>query len=433
MVDKLFKNQKPSQLSSILDPGCGPGDFIDGILRWCHKHEIQIPNITGVELNPKHVKKACEKYQNYECIQIQERDFLLQKGQLYDYIIGNPPYVPITELTKEEKELYRPLFKTARERFDLYLLFFEKAISSLKEGGRLVFVTPEKFTYVKTAKPLRILLKSKYVKELELLDESSFPDLITYPTITTFVNSQMNNSTRIITRDGENKEVKLSSDGTSWLPSFYGNVVIEGNCKLKDVCLRISPGVATGADKIFIRRNEDIPPELRPHAYRTISGRQLFYDQPLIETTDIMLIPYTVNRELIDISELGSFADYLLESENKKRLEERTCTERKPWYAFHETPPLDDILQPKILCKDITLKPDFWIDREGTIVPRHTVYYLIPKNPEKMDEIVAYLKSDDVIGWFFSNCQRAHNGFIRLQSNILKELPIPDMLYAKLI
>ncbi len=37
------------------------------------------------------------------------------------------------------------------------------------------------------------------------------------------------------------------------------------------------------------------------------------------------------------------------------------------------------ILRPKILCKDIGEKPQFWVDRSGQIVPRHSVYYIVPQ------------------------------------------------------
>ena len=42
----------------------------------------------------------------------------------FDYIIGNPPYVPIEGLDEAEKGRYKAAFLTAQGRFDLYLLFF---------------------------------------------------------------------------------------------------------------------------------------------------------------------------------------------------------------------------------------------------------------------------------------------------------------------
>ena len=102
----------------------------------------------------------------------------------------------------------------------------------------------------------------------------------------------------------------------------------------------------------------------------------------------------------------------------------------KPWYAFHETPPLRDILRPKVLCKDIGANPLFVIDRDGYVVPRHSVYYIVPANPERIDDLADYLNSADAASWLRDHCQRAANGFLRLQSHVLKHLPLPESLEA---
>jgi methylase of polypeptide subunit release factors len=63
-------------------------------------------------------------------VEFEERDFLagdmLDVGR-FEYIVGNPPYVPIEGLNGEEKQRYKATFDTAIGRFDLYLLFFERS------------------------------------------------------------------------------------------------------------------------------------------------------------------------------------------------------------------------------------------------------------------------------------------------------------------
>jgi adenine-specific DNA-methyltransferase len=130
----------------------------------------------------------------------------------------------------------------------------------------------------------------------------------------------------------------------------------------------------------------------------------------------------------MDESELQALGYYLRQATIRKRLLERTCVRRKPWYAFHETPPLSEILRPKILCKDITEKPYFWIDRKGALVPRHSVYYIVPEDPAIIERLCEHLNSTEVANWLFEHCQRAANSFLRLQSNILKTIPVPDDL-----
>ncbi|WP_456475625.1 Eco57I restriction-modification methylase domain-containing protein [Candidatus Pyrohabitans sp.] len=431
MVEKLFRDAPPVEGSTLLDPGCGRGAFIEGVIRWCRRYHKPIPQITGIELNPKHVQEAKKKFDSYIEVKIIEGDFLTYKwDEKYGYIIGNPPYVPITNLSREEKARYRRLYKTASGRFDLYLLFFEKALGHLKPDGRLVLITPEKYTYVNTAKPLRLLLKKFYVEEIHMVNERSFGSIVAYPTITTVVNRRDGRTTRIVTRDDVVKDVILSIDGSQWTHLIFGGGEVSYGLKLSDICIRISCGVATGADSVFVVETKKLEEGLKKFAYPTISGKELRPGE-MPEPKYSMLVPYTRDGRLIPEKKLGKLGEYLRRPNNYRKLKARSCVARKPWYAFHETPPMRYILRPKIMCKDITSKPFFVVDETGEIIPRHSVYYIVPKDPLILHELASYLNSPEVSEWLISYCQRAANGFLRLQSHILKNIPVPEDLLKK--
>jgi hypothetical protein len=141
-----------------------------------------------------------------------------------------------------------------------------------------------------------------------------------------------------------------------------------------------------------------------------------------------MLVPYRSDGSLIPESELGALKEFLNDPCRKERLLRRTCVQSRPWYAFHENPPLKDILRPKVLCKDIGAKPVFVIDRKGEILPRHSLYYIVPKDSAVLDELADFLNSHGAARWLADHCQRAANGFLRLQSHVLKELPLTPAL-----
>jgi adenine-specific DNA-methyltransferase len=430
MVARLFRGRVPTNSTTILDPGCGTGVFIDGVLRWCSAAGAALPRITGIESEPGRVREGRTKFRGNPAVRILERDFL--GGALgsarFDFIIGNPPYVPITGLTEEEKASYRATYSTATGRFDLYLLFFEQALRQLKPGGRLVFITPEKFLYVATAAPLRRLLGARRVEELHFLPEDSFEGLVTYPLVTTLVNSAAGGATRVMGRNGARHSVRLPSDGSSWLPIIARAGPSPIGPTLEQAALRVSPGVATGADSVFVRRTSTLEPDLRAFAYPTISGRELEPGSSGYHLKWSMLTPYDHEGHLLPEDQLGALGADLRGGNIRRRLEERTCVARKPWYAFHETPPLADLLRPKILCKDIVANPEFWSDVTGTIIPRHSVYYIVPRDPSKLVELAKYLNSTPAKEWLRSHCQRAANGFLRLQSASLKQLPVPREL-----
>jgi adenine-specific DNA-methyltransferase len=429
MVSLLFRGRRPRTCDQLLDPGCGTGAFVEGIVRWCKSELTDLPSVVGIESEPARAKEAKESFRPYRQVEIRCADFLIQSDKKFDFIIGNPPYVSILGLTECEKRDFRTRYETAHGRFDLYLLFFERALKSLNPGGRMVFITPEKFLYVETAAPLRRLLGGFEIEEIRLEDEHVFNGLVTYPTITVVANRTPSKVTLVRQRDGTKYQCVLSRDGTSWMPLIRGGEEhASRRLALEDVCLRVSCGVATGADAVFVRKTQELEPQLAAFARPTISGRELNLPGEIGETRNSMLVPYTETGSLIDEDQLGVLGDYLRRHSVRGKLLKRTCVRRKPWYAFHETPPLPEILRPKILCKDITQRPHFWIDRAGNLVPRHSVYYVVPNDSAIINPLCAYLNSTEAADWLAEHCQRAANGFLRLQANVLKAMPVPANL-----
>src|SRR5207245_5349301 len=109
---------------------------------------------------------------------------------------------------------------------------------------------------------------------------------------------------------------------------------------------------ATGADKVLVQEATGLEPQLAAFVRPTLAGLELTTPEEIGATKYSMLLPYTEDGALIDEKDLGALGDYLSRPSIRKTLLNRTCVRRKPWYSFHETPPLPEILRPKILCKD---------------------------------------------------------------------------------
>ena len=122
---------------------------------------------------------------------------------------------------------------------------------------------------------------------------------------------------------------------------------------------------------------------------------------------NVMLLPYDENGRLLPEEELGALGGYLRRNDVRRRLLARTCARHKPWYAFHDALVLPEILRPKILFKDIGARPQFWVDWTGDIVPRHSVYYLVPRDAHALPVLLSYLESPAAHEWLNENCQRA--------------------------
>lgn len=432
MVRRLFATETPTSEDQILYPGCGTAPFAAAVERVCDSEGWEYPSGLGIETNPEHLTVARER--ELQHVEFEERDFLAEKmlnAGKFDYVVGNPPYVPIEGLSEDEKQRYKRTFRTAIERFDLYLLFFERSLSMLTTGGILSFVTPEKFEYVDTAAPLRRLLTTSevHVDEIEHIDEDSFTGLVTFPCVTTVRRRENDggaSKTRVTLRDETTHTTMLPEDGTSWASQVRDADLsdMQTGATLADVTERISPGSATGADKIFVMNRNEIPDGVADEWVRpTVSGSQLReFDGPY--TDSVFVCPYRDNGDLADEDTLDTTLDWL--ESHRDRLEDRSCVQKgKTWYAWHENPPMEDLLQPKIVFRDIAEQPRFWLENSGDVVPRHSVYYAVPRDGVPTAELIDHLNSSEARMWMEAHCQKAHNGFYRLQSRVLSDLPVP--------
>jgi len=429
MVRRLFRDDPPAADDRMLYPGCGTAPFPAAVERVCEDEGWPLPAGVGVESDSEHFTEA--RAQGLAHVEFHERDFLINDifdTGPYQYIVGNPPYVPIENLSEEEKEQYRAEFDTAVGRFDLYLLFFEQSLKLLDDDGVLSFVTPEKYEYVNTAEPLRRLLTSDdvHVEEIEHIPEDAFTGLITFPCITTVRRTDTDGETRVTLRDGSTHTTILPG-GDSWASSVRDADLedMQTSAVLGDITERISPGLATGADKVFVMDRDDIPDDIDDRWVRpTVGGSQLReFDGPY--TDSMFVCPYTDDSMLANEDDLGKTLTWL--EEHRNRLEDRSCVKKgKKWYAWHENPPMQDLLQPKIVFRDIAKEPVFWAEDRGDVVPKHSVYYAVPKNGVPMDDLIEYLNSPEARMWMEAHCQKAHNDYYRLQSRVLSDLPVPQ-------
>jgi flagellar motor switch protein FliG len=82
------------------------------------------------------------------------------------------------------------------------------------------------------------------------------------------------------------------------------------------------------------------------------------------------------------------------------------------------------LLKPKILVPDLAKEPAFYLDPTGSIIPRHSVYYIVPKNPQTITQLLHYLNSEEAKRYLRQHSQKAANGYLRLQTHVLEKLPI---------
>lgn len=110
----------------------------------------------------------------------------------FDLIVANPPFLNIRRLAEiydsTARARLRTDFETARGNFDLYVLFIERAMHWLRNGGRAGFITPNKLATLDYAAACRQLLLQRASIEsvLDATEGNWFGDAGVYPYVWVF-------------------------------------------------------------------------------------------------------------------------------------------------------------------------------------------------------------------------------------------------------
>ena len=95
----------------------------------------------------------------------------------FDAVIGNPPYVRPHNIPEETKQYLWKAYKTFVAKSDLYSCFMERAISLVRNGGRLSFIVPKTWTSLESFTKIRLhLLENCLVRVLTQLPKKVFQD-----------------------------------------------------------------------------------------------------------------------------------------------------------------------------------------------------------------------------------------------------------------
>ena len=80
----------------------------------------------------------------------------------FDCVVGNPPYLFITQVPDRDRSYFQDNYRTVTYRFDLYGVFIEKALTGLlRRNGLLGFIIPHTLLSNDSFQALRSLLAAK--------------------------------------------------------------------------------------------------------------------------------------------------------------------------------------------------------------------------------------------------------------------------------
>jgi hypothetical protein len=377
----------------------------------------------------------------------------------FDAVVGNPPYVKIQNIPEHLREYFESTYSVSQGRYDLYGLFVERS-TDISVDSKMSFILPNKFFESDAGKSLReYLLNNNLISEVvDFGINQVFPDVTTY----TCILKTKEDSTEIEYREVDeivessnhlqsiekaivNYET-LDTDGFVFVSEKERNILSkleQKSVKLKDISHKISEGIVTGDNKIFIgeliSKGEDywkvdfgegetkIESEL-VHSLANGDTIKKFSDP----TSDqVILYPYeneddksVILEEDVLKEEYPETYSYL--DSNKERLSSRGSESMNypKWYALWCPREKEIFDSAKILTPDICKGTKFTVDKEGGVYYADTAYGIEVENKEDELSILAQLNSN--LTWFFisNTSSKLRGGFFRFKTAYLEPVPV---------
>ncbi|KAF1086172.1 Modification methylase PaeR7I [Sporotomaculum syntrophicum] len=477
----------------ILDPAVGSGELLNSILELLTQKDILQIEVVGFETNQMALNFTMDrlqrKFPNID-LHLYTEDFLefvlkryekmdqhSSSDEGYDLIIANPPYVRTQILGANQSRLLAQHFKLSG-RVDLYHAFIVGISQVLKAQGVAGIIVSNRFMTTKSGAFVRQLIRDRFnIRYIWDLGDTKIFNAAVLPSVLLLEGC---NSQLVSEKPGFTSIYETNSTSESYAQNPVEALSMEGHVKLEDGrCFlvqhgylnisgprdavwriatktsdswlatvnahtwntfqdigKIRVGVKTCADKVFIRSdwqhffNNERPELLRPLTNHYIARR--FKALELGNKSYQILYPHEVvngKRQAVDLSFYKRDRIYL--EMHRAVLEERkyvTDTGRK-WYEIwvpHDPSAWNNI---KLVFRDISEKPTFWIDQSGSVV-NGDCYWLISKKSDQTDLLwlaVAVGNSTFIETFYdyrFNNKLYAKRR--RFITQYVNEFPLPD-------
>ncbi len=516
-LGELLKGKKvDASKIRVLDPACGSGSFLvkafdvlnehyakdkmygqKTLTGYSTKERILKNNIFGVDLDKQAIEIAqlnlllriAEKGQKLPLLkqnvkignsliddekiagdkafkwEEQFKDVMKEGG--FDVVIGNPPYIRIQEIPEKEANYLLKNSSVSTGYIDTYMLFTERAINLLKEGGLFSFIMPSKFMSSNYGEGLRkfILQNCKILKIVDFGDLPVFESATTYPAIYVFKKQKVKGASfyyykikdlnsAIIGEIEKDKGTLIKQESLNEKVWNFGDInemkILEKlnniNLKLNDVCDKIFQGLITSADEVFILKEKegklfseskkDFVNLEKNILKKIIKGLEIKkYKEPF--SSRFIIFPYKKIEErysLIPEEELKEkfpkAYKYLLE--NKELLKKRTDVKNNKikWYAFSRPQNLEEFETQKVLTPFNAFSNSFTLDKEKVWFFTAGVaggYGLKIKKEYNKEYILGILDSGLIEFFIKKTSTFLRGGYYSYENRFIKNVPIKTL------
>ncbi|MEV0269575.1 Eco57I restriction-modification methylase domain-containing protein [Hamadaea sp. NPDC050747] len=469
---------------TLVEPSAGSGAFllpaIDRLLVSAGNFGRPLPDLASSikawELQPEHVYSLRQAVstklrdrgasgptaEKLAHTWVQQGDFLLPEqvwpeSESADVVIGNPPYIRLEDLPQEVTAQYRGRWTTMNGRADIYVGFIERALGMLNPEGTLAFICADRWMRNQYGDGLRRLVATEYAVDhvWVMHDVDAFESQVSaYPAITVLRRGSQGPAVAADTvasfnevaarrlaawSTGEQQQFVDTGVTAHRLPHWFPGDeswptgtparlrLIEdlrdrfGTLQDPATGTKVSIGVATGADGIFVTTNAAIVEHDRLLPLSMVRD---------LKTGDFkwsghyLVSPWTSDGKLVALDDYPMLRQYLTGAETTLKSRHIAKNAKERWYRTIDPVHYELTDRPKLLLQDMrtTIHP---VLEPGGHYPHHNLYYIVSDKWD-MEVLGGLLLSRIAQAFVEAYSVRMRGGTLRFQAQYLKRIRVPD-------
>lgn len=487
---KLMPDGKPLR---VLDPAVGDGALLLSLLEHLEKQAFVNVEVYGFETDKRALSEAASRLAlrfPKATLHLRQGDFLVfvleQTGMAgalfvprhdehFDLIIANPPYVRTQVMGAAQAQLLAGQFALGG-RIDLYHAFLLGIAEMLKPSGTSGVIVSNRFMTTKSGAFVRQALRQGFnIDHVWDLGDTKVFDVAVLPAVllmhgkgeqdrkgarfTSIYETTQAPATRakdvmsavlqngIVEIDnGRRFEVRHGDlDSRGALQDVWRIATEAGDAWLATVRKKtwntfagigkIRVGVKTCADKIFIRDDwEDLPPQMQPELLRPLITHHIgrCFKASVSQKPRRILYPHEVVngcRAASDLAKNPRSMAYLASHRDALQSRRYVIDGGRQWYEIWvpQDPGAWDC--PKLVFRDISEEPVFWIDLDGSVV-NGDCYWLVAerKENERLLWLALAVGNSTFIEAFYDHRfnNKLYAGRRRFMTQYVEQFPLPN-------
>lgn len=370
-----------------------------------------------------------------------------------DVVVGNPPYIRYDDLPAGAFGRYRRRWSTLSGRGDIYVAFWERALTSLKPDGAVGFICADRWMRNDYGGRLRAFVGTGFnVRAVwSMHDVDAFETKVSsYPAITVIGRGTQGPVAvaQTTTELGERSVGALTAwslkkstagRGEGWeghrLPGWYTGsglwptgspdqlallVQLAEFPTMEQAGIKAGVGIASGADRTFI---VEASAPIESDRLLPLATKDSLNGHGIVWAGEYLANPWTADGELVSLERYPRLASYLASSPKVKN---RFVAKKNP-HKWHRT--IDKVIPglaetPKLLIPDMRPALMPYLD-EGRLYPHHNLYWLTSER-WRLDVLGGLLISDIASAFIEAYCVRMRGGTLRIQSQYLRMIRVPE-------